>query len=286
MDVERRDGRADPYGHEPPGVTLTRPPADQRWSTESTDGDPANGGSGSARLDLLLDSLVRRNNARVERFDAAAGRPRRLSESGELAALRASSPQIRAEWDRFDGGGSRLPTIDDLLGGYQGHVGSWWRAGPIVMQGRSVRGLGDRFPMTVAALRRVPNLRFAMWSVFGPGTELPEHVGANSGHLRLLFGVDCGPSAWIRIDGRQYAMRDGDGVLFEDTLPHHALNDSERPRVLLMCDLLRDLPPLPSVTNRLVQDLRYYLIPRYRCAAARAGEWDRALNGPPSAIES
>lgn len=253
-------------------------PSPGRWAAESTDGDPANGGTGSRRLDLYLDQMVERNNRRVARLDSGSGRPRTLTAADELPQLRAAAPLIKAEWAAFDGGGNRLPTIDDLLDGYQGNVGSWWRAGPIVVQGRAVPGLGDRFPATVDALLAVPRLRFATWSVFGPGAELPEHVGTNSGHLRLLFGVDCGPSAWIRIDGTDYRMSDGDGVLFEDTLPHHALNDSDGQRVLLMCDLLRELPLVPSVANRVVQDLRYHLIPRYRRAAPRAAEWDRALN--------
>jgi hypothetical protein len=256
------------------------------WASVPAEGQAAEGGSGSGVVDAVLLRLVHRNNERIARLDPWSAQPRILSAEGLLPRLRSDAAVIRREWQEFALAESRLPTIDALMGGHQGQVGSWWRASPLVMMGRPVPGLADHFPLTVRSLVRTPRLRFAMWSVFGPGAELPEHVGTNSGYLRLLFAVDAGPSAWIRIGGVDYRLTDGDGVIFDDLVPHQAINASSQPRVLLMCDLDRELPLFASLSNRALQRLRLFAFPQYRRVADRAAEFDRALNPPPMASRS
>jgi beta-hydroxylase len=146
-----------------------------------------------------------------------------------------------------------------------------------------VRGVSGRFPTTTAALLAVPGLMSAMWSVMAPQTGLPEHVGTNAGALRLLFSVDGGPDAVLGLDGVSLPFVDGRGLLFDDTAPHWSWNAGERPRVLLLCDLLRPLPAPQRWANVIVQHLHHLAIPRYRRIGRRASGLIAQV-GPPGQV--
>ena len=231
----------------------------------------------SAPLQSLLGRLVRVNNERIQAVDGDAPNPRPLASVHWHEELLEAWPGIRAEWERFSSSGSRLPRIEDLLGEDQGADGVW-RAGLLVAGGRPCQPLADRFPVTVAALGRVPGLRAALWSVLGPGTELTPHRGPNAGVLRYHLGVDCGPASALEVAGEVVTYTDRVGVLFDDTALHAAWNRGPADRVTLFCEVLRPLPPVADLRNRVVQRL-LARDPRYRLAPRRAAEWDAALNG-------
>jgi beta-hydroxylase len=231
----------------------------------------ASGSTGSAWLDRAVGAMVRWNDGAVRRADGH--RSARYDVEGETwyRELRARHAAIRAEWDDFVASGRSLPLIDDLLGGYQGHDGDWWRAAPLVARARPVPGVADRFPVATQALLAVPGLMSAMWSVMAPRTGLPEHEGTNAGALRLLFSVDGGPDAVLGLEGDEIAFVDGQGIVFDDTAPHWSWNAGTRPRVLLLCDILRPLPAPQRWANVVVQHAHHLAIPRYRRIAKRAG---------------
>lgn len=224
----------------------------------------------------LLGGAIAANNPVVRRFDAEHRNPRPLDEVAWHGEVTRRYDHIRSEWDAFAAAGGRLPRIEQLLGEDQGNDGGW-RAGLVVSAGRPVRPLATRFPATVAALGCIPGLRFALWSFFEPGVELPEHQGPNAGVLRYhLVVVEDGGSA-LQVAGTTVPYRAGTGILFDDTAPHAAWNRGTTPRITLMCEVLRPLPRPASTVNALVQAGRA-IDGRFRRAPARAAEWDHALN--------
>jgi beta-hydroxylase len=227
----------------------------------------------------VVSRLVAANNRRIRRVDADAPNPRPIDGEAWYADLRAARTRIRAEWDAFEAADGRLPLIEDLFGTDQGNVGSWWRLGPMISRRRPLPPLADLFPDTVEALLRVPGLLSAVWSVFGPGTELPPHTGENAGSLNFLLGVRCPAGAGHEIEGVAVDLAEGDLVVFDDNLEHAAWNRSDEPRVLVIGDLLRPLPRSADRANRGVQFALHHLTPRYQRSAAVTAELHRALNG-------
>lgn len=227
-------------------------------------------------VEQVLGRLVVRNNERIRRAGAGLSNPRDLDGVGWDEALRSAQPAIRAEWDRFEAAGGRLPLIEDLIDEHQGNEGAW-RAGLLVTKGRPCEPLASRFPETVRALRQIPGLWSALWSLMEPGTELGEHVGPNAGVLRYHLGVRCPEGAVLRVGDVDVPYRDGVGILFDDTQPHAAWNRSQEPRATLFCEVLTPLPPAAHAWNVVVQRA-IALDPRYRDAPGRAAAWDAALN--------
>src|SRR5690606_32525285 len=123
-------------------------------------------------VERVLGRIVGANNDRIRSVDRQHENPRPLGGVEWHAGMVADYPAIRAEWDRFEDDGGRLPLIEDLIVEHQGNEGPW-RAGLLVSKGRPVQPLAAEFPDTIAALGRIPGLRSALWSFMDPGTELP-----------------------------------------------------------------------------------------------------------------
>jgi beta-hydroxylase len=220
--------------------------------------------------------LLGLNNALVARGSGDEANPRPVDDLLWNQRLVERAPELRAEWFRFRTAGGRLPRIEDVLGEHQGNT-EVWGAGLLWSRGRPAGPLLDRFPLTVDALRQVPGLRSALWSVLAPGTELPEHTGPDAGVLRYHLGIDCPPHCALRVGDVEVPYRDGVGILFDDTAPHAAWNRSSVERVTLFCEIERPAGWPASAVNRLTHSL-LERDPRYGAAPERATAWDRSLN--------
>lgn len=174
------------------------------------------------------------------------------------------------------GPGGQLPHLRDLLDEDQGSNGPW-KAGLLISKGTPATSLAERFPTTVARTLDVPGIWSALWSVLPPGTELPEHHGPNAGVLRFHLGVACPELSALRVNDTVMPYRDRGAILFDDTALHEAWNRGSADRVTLFLEVLRPAAGTTDLLNRLTQRL-LALDRRYRCAPARADEWNAALN--------
>lgn len=234
-----------------------------------------------ARTDQAMGRLLAANNRAVRRRDPVVANPREADAHPWHRELLDAAPAIAEEWSAFEAACGRLPRIEELLDEHQGNEGSW-RAGLLILRGRPVRPLADRFPAAVEALGHVDGLLYAIWSVLEPGVELREHTGPNAGVLRYHLTVRSNPDAALSVGDRVVPYVAGEGVLFDDTAPHAAWNRGRTPRVSILCEILRPVEPPTSWGNVAVQRL-LSLDRRYRAAPRRAAEWDRALNPRPVA---
>ncbi len=104
-------------------------------------------------------------------------------------------------------------------------------------------------------LDTIPGLTTAFFSILGPGKHLPSHRGPYKGVLRyhLALLVPGPPGACrITVGGQTAEWKEGASLLFDDTYPHEAWNDTASDRVVLFADVLRPLPVPVSSLNRAV----------------------------------
>jgi beta-hydroxylase len=114
-------------------------------------------------------------------------------------------------------------------------------------------------PKTTEVLKQVPQITTALFSILDGGKHIPPHVGFFKGvyryHLALVVPDDA--PVFIEVGGEEYSWKEGEDVLFDDTYRHQVWNKSEKRRVVLFCDLLRDkdLPRWARGLNRRMHGL-------------------------------
>lgn len=98
-------------------------------------------------------------------------------------------------------------------------------------------------PKTVALLKQVPDVKAAMFTELPPGAKLNPHRDPYAGSLRYHLGLSTpnDDRAFINVNTENYSWRDGEGVMFDETYIHWALNDSDKTRIILLCDIERPM---------------------------------------------
>ncbi len=98
-------------------------------------------------------------------------------------------------------------------------------------------------PKTVAILKNVKSVNGAMFSYLPVGSQLTRHLDPVACSLRYHLGLKTpeSDSCFINVDGQNYSWRDGEGFIFDETYLHFAKNESEKPRLILMCDVERPM---------------------------------------------
>lgn len=109
-------------------------------------------------------------------------------------------------------------------------------------------------PETCQVLDRIPTLLQAFFSVLDPGKNVPRHEGPYLGYLRYHLGLRVpkeDPPVLV-VNGIPYVWKEGQAVLFDDSWPHEVMNSSREIRGVLIVDVLRPMPWLPSLVNKAV----------------------------------
>ena len=90
----------------------------------------------------------------------------------------------------------------------------------------------------------------AMFSLLAPHTSIPPHNGVNNTrllcHLPLIVPEGC----WFRVGADTRPWREGEAIVFDDTIEHEASNPSDLLRVVLIFDLWH--PDLSDVERRAI----------------------------------
>ena len=98
-------------------------------------------------------------------------------------------------------------------------------------------------PKTVEVLKGIPCVKAALFAELPPGAKLNRHRDPYAGSLRYHLGLATPNDEACRIwvDGEAYSWRDGAAVVFDETYIHHVRNDTDRSRLILLCDSERPL---------------------------------------------
>jgi aspartyl/asparaginyl beta-hydroxylase (cupin superfamily) len=131
--------------------------------------------------------------------------------------------------------------------------GADWKSFYLVAMERPVPAHQERCPATTEALKQIPGVLNAFFSILQPGVYIPPHRGPYSGILRYHLGViiPAGDVA-IRVDQTICHWQEGKSLFFDDSFEHEAWNRTDSLRVVLFVDLVRPLPKPLSVINRAV----------------------------------
>ena len=92
-----------------------------------------------------------------------------------------------------------------------------------------------------------------MFSLLAPHTHIPAHVGVSNArlvcHLPLVIPDGC----WFRVGAETRTWSPGEALVFDDTIEHEAMNDSDSLRVVFIFDVWH--PDLTAVERDAVAAL-------------------------------
>ncbi len=191
----------------------------------------------------------------------------------ELELLEQDYPAIRDEVLRLLDIKDRITNMEALVGDYTvgGIHSAKWKSF-LLKAGFFVEENCALAPRTAAAIRRIPNVETAFFSILDPNQHIKPHWGYWKGFLRYHLGVvvpndNANGECWLRVNatpgdnarrdralienGEKYYWKNGEGVIFDDTFLHDAANTSDEIRVVLWLDLRRRMPPHLRVLNRM-----------------------------------
>jgi len=82
-----------------------------------------------------------------------------------------------------------------------------------------------------------------MFAELPPGAKLNPHRDPFAGSMRYHLGLATpnDDRCFIEVDGERHSWRDGEGVIFDETYIHWAINGSDSDRIILFCDIERPM---------------------------------------------
>lgn len=178
-----------------------------------------------------------------------------IREFPELAPLQQNWRMIRDEALRlFDDGYIRAASgYNDL--GFNSFFRRGWKRFYLKWYGEFLPSAQQLCPQTTEMLSRIGSVNAAMFALLPPGSRLTKHRDPFAGSLRYHLGLSTPNSeeCCIVVDGERYAWRDGEAVMFDETFIHYAQNNTDKPRLILFCDIERPLRnPIARAINRYI----------------------------------
>lgn len=170
------------------------------------------------------------------------------------ADFEAGFPIIRAECLALMREMGAIPEFHELMqeqADLSRHGGRYWRVFVLRAYGAEHRANQTRCPMLARLLRTHPEVTSAVISFLESGKHIPAHRGPFRGVLRYHLGLvvplcaDGAPGSRLRVDERVYELREGRGILWDDTYEHEAWNDGAGARAVLLLDVFRPGMPAP-----------------------------------------
>ncbi len=134
-----------------------------------------------------------------------------------------------------------------------------WSACHLISGGEEVAANAALCPITMNALRRLPlccvpgRTPTALFSLLRPGTHIPPHHGFLNTRLICHLPLIVPPGCALRVGNETRPWKEGELVVFDDTMEHEAWNRSSELRVVLLFDIWR--PELTETERSLVASM-------------------------------
>jgi aspartate beta-hydroxylase len=173
------------------------------------------------------------------------------SEFAWAAELEAATAEIRAELEALLAGDATFrPYVEDdpdrPARDFHGlNNNPAWTALYLWKHGKFIPEIAERCPRTVKALERVPlsaigsRTPSVFFSRLEPGAHIPPHTGMLNMrlicHLPLIVPDGC----WLRVGNETREWREGELLIFDDSIEHEARNPSADMRIVLIFDIWR-----------------------------------------------
>jgi aspartate beta-hydroxylase len=129
-----------------------------------------------------------------------------------------------------------------------------WRLFILKAYGAEVPENQARCPALAAIVATAPEVLSVSISFMAPKKHIPAHRGPFRGVLRFYLCLsnprlaDGRPGSVLKVADREYRLREGEYMLWDDTYPHEAWNEGDQVRAVLLLDVWR---PAMSVDMRL-----------------------------------
>ncbi len=212
-----------------------------------------------------LYNFSRAANPVYSLFTGGAKRPAFFDIDTTIPALRnidQAYPEIREELDALllqQDSMPRYHDIDTNLINSSGrcHRDVRWNVFMLYCYGSLPEENRALCPRTCAALAQIPYLNQAFFSILDPGKSIPAHTGPTQAYLRYHLGLrvpEKNPPS-IRVRDEHYTWKEGESVLFDDSLDHQIYNQAESLRAVLIVDVMRPFPQPIFAFNLLFRKL-------------------------------
>lgn len=168
-------------------------------------------------------------------------------------SVEADAPLILGELQAILQERHRIPNFHDVLDEGKLSSGDDWKTFFFFLAGQRINKNCDRCPATEAALKKIPGMKTAFFSILKPGKHIPAHRGPFNGVLRYHLGLIIpreSDKCVIRVHEQLVSWQSGKSIIFDDSYNHEVWNNTNEERVVLFVDFLRPLPYLPSILNR------------------------------------
>ena len=172
-----------------------------------------------------------------------------------VRGVEAWYPAMRGEVEALLRSGDPLPGFEEISRDqYKLSSDRRWKTYFLLGYGVRFEENIERCPATWAAVRRIPGLTTAFFSILEPGKQLPPHRGPYKGVLRYHLGLLVPRAARkcaIEVAGETRHWAAGHSLIFDDSYVHSAWNLSDEVRVVLFVDFARPLVFPANLVNRL-----------------------------------
>ncbi len=231
------------------------------------------------RLFMTVISLAERLNRRF----AKAGNPPVYDNAtfSWTAELERRSPAIRRELEAVLLRKNELPSFQDIVSDVATiSKDRGWKTYLLTAYGIKSEQNIRQCPQTWRAVKQIPGLKAAMFSIFEPGKHLPAHRGPYNGVLRFHLGLivpEPKEKIAIRVGNQVCHWEEGKALIFDDAYEHEAWNFSDHVRVVLFVDFVKPLRFPASLLNWLILNLTMFT-PFVQEGHEKHREWERVFH--------
>ena len=175
-----------------------------------------------------------------------------------VANIESNWLAIRSELDQILCEMNRLPNFQDISVDQYGITqDDRWKTYFLYAYGLKAEKNCARCPQTTELIESIPGMKTAFFSILLPHKHIPEHRGPYKGVLRYHLGLkipEAASDCRIRVGNDIRCWQEGKSLIFDDTFPHEAWNDTDEVRVVLFLDFIRPLRfPLSTINRFLIR---------------------------------
>jgi len=134
-------------------------------------------------------------------------------------------------------------TVKDDLPASSFYKNNRWVSFYLKLYDSDIPSARELAPKTMALIDQVPSMNLALFACLNPGKRINNHHDPFAYTLRYSLGLSTPNSddSGIVVNGVDYKWKDGESVIFDETYLHHAYNNTEKSRIILMTDIDRPL---------------------------------------------
>jgi aspartyl/asparaginyl beta-hydroxylase (cupin superfamily) len=178
-------------------------------------------------------------------------------------ALEARWELVRKEAEQVLAERDRLPPLHEISPDHAriDYADDRWKVFFLKGYGIWLEDHCQKCPQTYEAVRDIPGLESAFFSILEAGKRIPRHRGPSrtifTAHLGLMVPQDS-ERCWIRVNRIQRGWEPGRLIFFDDTYKHEVANDTAEDRVVLLLHIRRPVRfPASLVRDALFNAIRW-----------------------------